>query len=182
MTMRKSRSAGPRRSLTAQRPAFTTRQASRRHRRRPPFARKPRTAVTSADRRRTGDGPPRAQARVSPDAGRTRSGGGSRRCIRKSLSGFAGDAAPHAGWPHHAHDRYVAIAIARPALDGRTKAVAPTPGRARSDLGDSASQQPPDGVKNRTSAFPESIRGRGRPCGRRENGGGFGGRPVTPRD
>jgi hypothetical protein len=31
-------------------------------------------------------------------------------------------------------------------------------------------------------AFRESIRGRGRPCGRRENGGGFGGRPVTPRD
>jgi hypothetical protein len=27
-------------------------------------------------------------------------------------------------------------------------------------LGDTASQQPPDGVKNRTSAFPESTRAR----------------------
>ena len=37
-------------------------------------------------------------------------------------------------------DRNVAVAIARSALGARTKAVAPAPGRARSDLGESSSR------------------------------------------
>jgi len=47
------------------------------------------------------------------------------------------------------------------------------PGDSRAEVENSVAHAAP--------ALPESIRGRGRPCGRRENGRGFGGRPVTPR-
>jgi len=118
--------------------------------------------------------PAAAESRSSPEAGLARSRARSTVCLCRAGSAAA---APRPRLEAREPDprRSECRHCDRPVRASATaRAVVPSPVSRRSRLGDSASQPPPEGAEDRTSAFPESTRprrhavavGAGAGCGR----------------